>query len=76
MVLNTYPLLESQNLVFRSKVTAMAGSVKVIESALSGLEELTPENVSQALTVVGVTQTGSSLLQNVTSMIPGMVYLP
>ncbi|MBQ9964211.1 MAG: ABC transporter permease [Clostridia bacterium] len=33
-------------------------------------------NRSQALTVVGVTQTGSSLLQNVTSMIPGMVYLP
>ena len=52
VLLNTYPLLESQNLVFRSKVTAMAGSVKVIESALSGLEELTPENVSQALTVV------------------------
>ena len=52
VLLNTYPLLESQNLVFRSKVTAMAGSVKVIESALSGLEDLTPENVSQALTVV------------------------
>lgn len=52
ILLNTYPLLESQNLVFRSKVTAMAGSVKVIESALSGLEDLTPENVSQALTVV------------------------
>ena len=51
-VLNTYPLLESQNLVFRSKATAMAGSVKVIESALSGLEKLTPENVGQALTVV------------------------
>ena len=54
-ILNTYPLLESQNLVFRSKVTAMAGSVKVIESALSGLEDLTPENVSQALTVVDET---------------------
>ena len=51
-LLNTYPLLESQNLVFRSKVTAMAGSVKVIESALSGLEELTRENVGQAMTVV------------------------
>ena len=51
-LLNTYPLLESQNLVFRSKVTAMTGSVKVIESALSGLEELTPENVGQAMTVV------------------------
>ena len=51
-LLNTYPLLESQNLVFRSKVAAMGSSVKVIESALSGLEELTPENVGQALTVV------------------------
>ena len=51
-ILNTYPLLESQNLVFRSKVTAMAGSVKVIESALGGLAELTPENVGQAMTVV------------------------
>lgn len=29
-----------------------------------------------ALTVVGVTETGSSLLQNVTALIPGMVYLP
>ncbi len=30
----------------------------------------------RTLQVVGVTQTGSSLLQNVTDMIPGMVYLP
>ena len=52
ILLNTYPLLASQNLVFRSKQTAMAGSVKVIESALAGLEELTEENVAQALTVV------------------------
>ncbi len=33
-------------------------------------------NLRQELTVIGVTQTGSSLLQSVTSMIPGMVYLP
>ena len=52
ILLNSYPLLVSQNLVFRSKQTAMAGSVKVIESALSGLETLTQENVGQALTVV------------------------
>lgn len=32
--------------------------------------------LSEELTVIGITQTGSSLLQNVTSMIPGMVYLP
>ena len=29
-----------------------------------------------SLTVVGVTETGSSLLQNLTSFIPGMVYIP
>ncbi len=33
-------------------------------------------NLTQELTVIGITQTGSSLLQSVTSMIPGMVYLP
>lgn len=33
-------------------------------------------NVSVDMTVVGVTATGSSLLQNVTSLIPYMVYVP
>lgn len=32
--------------------------------------------VTERLTVIGVTETGSSLLQNFTSFIPGMVYLP
>ena len=41
VILNTYPLIESQNLVFRSKETLLTGSVKAIESALSGLSELT-----------------------------------
>ncbi len=49
VLMNTYPLLVSQDLVFRSKETSMAGAVKVIESSLSGLETLTEENVSQAL---------------------------
>ena len=56
--MNSYPLLVSQNLVFRSKQAAMTGSVKVIESALSGLEELTQDNVSQAMN--GVDETGVS----------------
>ncbi len=30
----------------------------------------------ESVTVVGVTETGSSLLQNFTSLIPGMLYLP
>ena len=49
VLLNSYPLLVSQNLVFRSKEASMTSSVKVIESSLSGLAELTEENVAQAL---------------------------
>ena len=48
-LMNTYPLLVSQNLVFRSKETSLSSSVKVIESSLSGLAELTEDNVAQAL---------------------------
>lgn len=33
-------------------------------------------SVTEELTVVGVSETNSSLLQNFTSMIPGMLYLP
>ncbi|MDO4811806.1 MAG: HAMP domain-containing sensor histidine kinase [Eubacteriales bacterium] len=56
VLLNSYPLLVSQDLVFRSKETSMAGSVKMIESALSGLEKLTEDNVRQALS--GVEENG------------------
>ncbi len=31
---------------------------------------------TEQLTVIGITETGSSLLQNFTSMIPGMLYMP
>ena len=58
VLLNTYPLLVSQNLVFKSKETLMAGSVKVVESALSGLETLTEDNVAQAMS--GMKETGVS----------------
>ena len=58
ILLNTYPLLVSQNLVFKSKETGMVGSVKVVESALSGLEELTEDNVAQAMS--GMKETGVS----------------
>lgn len=57
-ILNTYPLLVSQNLVFRSKEIAVSGSIKVMESALSGLQELTQSNVSAALS--GLEESGVS----------------
>lgn len=50
---------------------------------LYGRENIVGKTVSvqfgettETITVIGVTETGSSLLQNFTSMIPGMLYLP
>lgn len=51
VLLNTYPLVVSQNMVFRSKQTTMQSSVSVMVSALSGLDVLTEKNVAQAMTV-------------------------
>ena len=50
LLLNTYPLLQSQTMVFQSKETSMKSSVKLIEASLSGLKQLDEENVSKALT--------------------------
>ena len=52
MLMNTYPLLVSEDLVFRSKQSTMQDSVTVIASSLAGLETLTEENVKQAMSVV------------------------
>ncbi len=49
VLMNTYPLLESQNLAFQSKSAALLGSASAINTALSGLDELTEENVAQAV---------------------------
>lgn len=58
IILNTYPLLASQNLVFRSKEATVSSSVKVMESALAGLSSLTEGNVEKALS--GLEETGVS----------------
>jgi signal transduction histidine kinase len=58
ILLNTYPLLVLQNLVFRAKETSVTSSVKLIESSLGGLAELTEDNVNQALS--GLEETGVS----------------
>ena len=51
MVLNIYPPLVSEELVFRSKTATMQSSVSVIVSSLSGLDKLTEEKVASAMTV-------------------------
>ena len=48
-LLNTYPVLVSQDLVFHSKAANMQSSVSVIATSLSPLERLTEENVGSVM---------------------------
>ena len=52
VLLNTYPLRVSQDLVFRSKENTLQNSVSVMVYSLSGLDRLTEENVAAAMAVV------------------------
>ena len=52
LLLNTYPLLVSEDLVFRSKASTLQSSVSVMVYSLSGLDRLNEENVSAAMAVV------------------------
>ncbi|MDO4314783.1 MAG: HAMP domain-containing sensor histidine kinase [Oscillospiraceae bacterium] len=52
MLLNTYPLAASRDMVFRSKETTMQSSVSVMVYSLSGLDRLNEENVAAAMAVV------------------------
>ena len=47
--MNSYPLVVSQDLVFRAKQTTLLSSASAINTAVSGLGELTEENVASAL---------------------------
>ena len=58
VLLNSYPLLVSQNLMVSSNQDNLKSTAKVIESALMGLERLTEENVSAALS--GLNETGAT----------------
>ncbi len=50
--INTYPVVMAQNMVFRSKQTAMQGQAAVIGSSLAGLEELTGDGVGQVMALL------------------------
>ena len=53
--MNTYPLYMSQKMLFLSKESSLKSSVDTVASALSGLSELTEENVDAALSLVEIT---------------------
>ena len=52
LLLNTYPLLGSEDLVFRSKETTLQSAVSVMVYSLSGLDRLDEQNVAEAMAVV------------------------
>lgn len=64
LLLNTYPLVVSQDMVFRSKETSMQSSVSVMVHSLSGLDQLTEENVANAMAVVEETGLSRVLVTN------------
>lgn len=49
VLLNTYPVLTSENLIFKSKQVSMESQTAVMASALAGLESLTSEGVEQVM---------------------------
>ena len=51
-MLNTYPLLVSEDMLFHSKQSSLQSSVSVMVYSLSGLDRLSEENVEEAMAVV------------------------
>ncbi|MGM9662945.1 MAG: sensor histidine kinase [Oscillospiraceae bacterium] len=49
VLLNTYPVIVSEDLVFQSKAGRLQSSVSVMTASLSELERLTEENVAQVM---------------------------
>ena len=69
LLLNTYPLLVSEDLVFRSKETNMTGSVSVVVYSLAGLNRLNQENVAAAMAVVEETGLSRVLVTDSTGLV-------
>lgn len=52
LLLNTYPLLMTQNMMFRSKENAIQSQSLVLSNALAAMDKLTAEGVEQTLSLL------------------------
>lgn len=52
IVLNTYPLIMTQNMIFHSKQTALQGQANLIANTLPVAEKLTAESVEQSINLL------------------------
>ncbi len=62
VLLNTYPLLVSEDLVFHSKTATLQNSVDLMVYSLSGLDQLNEENVAAAMAGAGESAALSRIL--------------
>ena len=69
LLLNTYPLIVSEDLVFASKEGAMENSASVLVYALSGLDRLSEENVAAAMALAEDTGLNRILVTDATGMV-------
>lgn len=64
VLMNTYPLIVSQDLVFRAKCSSLLSTAASLNTAVSGLDELTEENVGQALTGVNISGASRAIVSD------------
>jgi len=69
VLLNTYPLIDSQRMVFVSKERSLKSNADTMASALSGLSELTEETVAQVLAMVEMTGVSRAIVTDSTGRI-------
>ena len=69
VLMNTYPLLVSQDLVFRSKHTVLHSTAAAINASLSGLDELTMENVTAAMESVEINGVSRAVITDETGYV-------
>ena len=69
VLLNTYPVLVSQDMVFKSKQTSLQSQASVVASALAGPEGLNREGVGRVMEVLGDTGLSRVMVTDASGMV-------
>ncbi len=64
VIINTYPIIAMRNVVQTDKEQSMSSTASVVSSALSGLDVLTPDNVSGVIELLNVSESNHILVTN------------
>lgn len=69
VLLNTYPVLAAQSLLFQSKQESLRDQIKVMSSALMELEQLSEENVHRVMDMLDTTEVDRVLVVNPSGLV-------